>query len=343
LKTNGKGAKMDHRLLLVAMAIRGGNSGTFDKVISMVDKMVALLGKEQTDDDDKKAYCDKELDKAEDDLKILENKISDLGKAIDETKELIATLKSEIEDLTKSIAQLDADVKQATATREEENALYKKTMAENTAAMDILKMAKNRLAKFYTPKLYKAPAKKELSSAGAIERDMSFVQIRMHEQDSVAPPPPPETFGAYQKKGEENAGVTEMMQLLMTDLETEMTQMTTDEDESQKEYEEFMADAGATRAADSKSLKDKKAAKADAEANLEKLTLENKATLKAAYDQTNVLKDLHLECDWLLANYENRKGARTGEVESLKKAKAVLSGADFSFLQRGVVRSLRGA
>ena len=115
-----------------------------------------------------------------------------------------------------------------------------------------------------------------------------------------------------------------MMQLLMTDLEKEMTQATTDEKENQAEYEEFMADAAATRKTDTQSLKDKEAAKADAEANLEKLTLENKATMKAAYDQTNVLKDLHSECDWLLANFENRKAARAGEVESLKKAKGGL-------------------
>merc|ERR1719263_2523196 len=50
------------------------------------------------------------------------------------------------------------------------------------------------------------------------------------------------------------------------------------------------------------------------------------------------IKDLHLECDWLISNFQVRKEARAGEIDSLKKAKAVLSGADFSFLQ--VRRSL---
>merc|ERR1719191_940359 len=117
----------------------------------------------------------------------------------------------------------------------------------------------------------------------------------------------------------------------------------TDEKESQAEYEAFMADAAATRKTDSESIKNKEAAKADAEANLEQLTLEHKSTLKAAYDQTNLLKDLHLECDWLLANFDARKAARAGEVQSLKDAKAVLSGADYSLVQRSAVRSLRGA
>jgi len=261
---------------------------------------------------------------------------------------LIETLTNDIADLNKAIKQLDNDVTEATATRKAENELYKTTMAEDTAAMEILKMARNRLAKFYTPKLYKAPAKKELSAEAAIERNYgaaAFAQVSAHGQDSdsVAPPPPPETFDAYSKKGQENAGVTEMMQILMTDLEKEMTQMTTDEKESQKEYEEFIAEAAATRKTDTQTLKNKEAAKADAEAKLEQLTLEHKDTMKSAYDMTNVLKDLHLECDWLLANFENRKSARAGEVESLKKAKAVLSGADYSLVQERVVRSLRGA
>ena len=40
-----------------------------------------------------------------------------------------------------------------------------------------------------------------------------------------------------------------------------------------------------------------------------------------------------ITCDWLTSNYETRKEARAGEIESLKAAKAVLSGADYSLLQ----------
>jgi len=52
------------------------------KVIKMVDDMVALLKKEQQDDDDKKEMCEMQLDKAEDDLKVLETTVADLEKSI---------------------------------------------------------------------------------------------------------------------------------------------------------------------------------------------------------------------------------------------------------------------
>merc|ERR1719316_2118419 len=143
-----------------------------------------------------------------------------------------------------------------------------------------------------------------------------------------APPPPPETFGAYTKKGEEHTGVVAMMDMLVADLDKEIQEMTVDEKDAQAEYEVFMKDASAKRAADSASIAEKEGVKADTEAELEKLTAEHKDTLKAIMVKEEEIKDLHLECDWLLTNFEARKAARAGEVESLKKAKAVLSGAD---------------
>merc|ERR1719161_1904717 len=117
--------------------------------------------------------------------------------------------------------------------------------------------------------------------------------------------------------------------------------MTVDEKDAQAEYEQFMADSAAKRTSDAQSIADKEGAKADTEAELEHLTAEHKDTLMETMEKEEQLKDLHLECDWLLSNFEARKEARAGEVESLKKAKAVLSGADYSLLQTAVARSLR--
>merc|ERR1712159_524855 len=94
-----------------------------------------------------------------------------------------------------------------------------------------------------------------------------------------------------------------------------------------------MSDSAAKRASDSKSIKDKEGTKADLEAALLKYGDETTMTKKEALLNIDTLGGLHQECDWLLQNFDARKEARAGEVEALKKAKAVLSGADFSFLQ----------
>merc|ERR1719336_293545 len=186
----------------------------------MIDEMVAILAEEQTADDDKKAYCEAELDKTEDTKKSLERKVDDLGAALEDAKGMIATLTEEIAALVDGIKALDKSVAEATENRKAENVAYKELMAADTAAEKLLSMAGNRLAKFYTPKLYVAPP--------AAEPTM-LVQIKQHGAGSVAPPAPPETWGAYKTKGEEHGGVVAMLNMLKADLEKEMQEATVEE------------------------------------------------------------------------------------------------------------------
>merc|ERR1719188_2549195 len=104
-----------------------------------------------------------------------------------------------------------------------------------------------------------------------------------------------------------------------------------------------MKDSAAKRSADAKSVAGEESAKADLGADLEKMTAEKKSTDAEAMAKAEYIHDLHLECDWLVANYEVRQDARAGEVESLKKAKAVLSGADYALLQTTRRTRLRGS
>merc|ERR1712066_14419 len=88
-------------------------------------------------------------------------------------------------------------------------------------------------------------------------------------QSSVAPPPPPETFGPYTKKSESSTGVIAMIDLLVADLDKEMQEAEVMEKDSQAEYEKMMADSAAKRAEDSRSLTDKNSAKASEEEALQ--------------------------------------------------------------------------
>merc|ERR550537_1164061 len=115
-------------------------------------------------------------------------------------------------------------------------------------------------------------------------------------------------------------------QLRIADLDKEIAETETEEKENQKEYEQFMSDSAAKRASDAKSIEDKESAKADLEATEIKASEEKTAKTKEAMATAKYLSNLHGECDWLLSNFETRKEARTAEIESLKNAKAVLSG-----------------
>merc|ERR1719401_2355594 len=122
------------------------------------------------------------------------------------------------------------------------------------------------------------------------------------------------------------------MDLLIKDLDKEMTIAETEEKDSQADYETLMTDSAAKRQSDSKLLTEKEGAKAETAAALEAEKEAKASTVKELESTVETIKALHSECDWLLQYADVRKEARASEVESLKKAKAVLSGADFSLL-----------
>jgi chromosome segregation ATPase len=314
------------RIDYIMLAIRGKKFG-FDKVLKMIDNMVELLKSEQQDDNDKKEYCEMQLDTADDKKKALERSEGKLVAAIAESKDTIATLTEEIAALQKGIAALDKSVAEATEQRKEENSDYTTLMANDAAAKEILAMAKNRLNKFYNPKLYKPEA-------------AMFMQVSMHK-GLDAPPPPPEAPKAFSKKSEESTGVIAMIDGCIKDLDTEMTEAETEEKLAQEEYEEMMADSAAKRAADSKSITAKEGEKASTEKALSEQEEEHSSTVKELMATHEYISSLHGECDWLLKYFDVRKEARTGEIDSLGKAKAVLSGADFSLVQTQSRKFLR--
>merc|ERR1719327_2520999 len=124
-----------------------------------------------------------------------------------------------------------------------------------------------------------------------------------------------------------------MIDLMIKDLDKEMTEASTGEKEAQKDYESMLADSAEKRALDSKTLEEKAAVKASTEGALQDHTDAEKAATAEHMATLEYDAMLHADCDWLLQNFDVRKEARNGEIDSLKKAKDVLSGADYSLLQ----------
>jgi len=311
------------QLDFISLALKGKKIG-FEKVLKMIDELVSELKQDQINDDSKKEYCAAQFDISDDKKKVLEKSVADLDTAIVDAKEGIATTNEEINALQDGIKALDDEVAEATENRKDENKEYTELMAGNAAAKELIQFAKNRLNKFYNPKLYKPPAE--------------FAQVRAHRD---APPPPPESFDSYSKKSEESNGIISMMDALVADLVKEMTEAETEEKDAQADYEQMMKDSADKRAEDSKALTDKESALADLESGLEQHSADLGSTNNELKATNQYIHALHLECDWLIKYFDMRKQARADEIDSLVKAKAVLSGADFSLVQVHSVKALR--
>jgi hypothetical protein len=320
-----KAPEANQGLDFIAMAIKG-NKVSFAKVIKMIDGMTATLKREQADEDEKHKYCTKQFDSAEDKKKGLERMASDLDTSISKGQDAIAMLEDEIKAIEDGIKALDKEVAEATEQRKEENKDFTDLMASDAAAKQLLEMAKTRLKKFYSP-----------SIKASQDQSSSLVEVNEHQHE--APPPPPDA-GGYTKNKDDKDSVISMIDVLIKDLDKELIESQTTEKDAQADYERAMTNSAAKRALDSKTLTDKGAAKASIETDVQDSKVGRANTAQEIMTTDKFISALHGECDFLLQYFDVRREARDGEIESLKTAKSVLLGADFSLVQEG--RRLRG-
>merc|ERR1719240_1017395 len=108
-----------------------------------------------------------------------------------------------------------------------------------------------------------------------------------------------------------------------------------DEENAQKGYEDFVMETNKDIEVASKSIVNKSAEKATLEKELAEAQ-EDLANVSLELEMLdNGAHDLHQACDFILKNFDTRQEARASEMDALKKAEAILSGAKFdAFLQR---------
>merc|ERR1740117_499565 len=160
-----------------------------------------------------------------------------------------------------------------------------------------------------------------------------LAQVSVHRNSNKADPGPAPEKASYSKKSEESQGALQMLDLLVRDLDKEMTVGEAEEKDAQADYEQTMSDSAEKRASDSKTVADKKGVKADTTAALEGHSDDKASASKELAATLQVLDALNGECGWMIKYFDIRKEARTSEIDALGKAKAVLNGAEYSLMQ----------
>merc|ERR1719420_1638042 len=122
-----------------------------------------------------------------------------------------------------------------------------------------------------------------------------------------------------------------MIQQIINDAKAMEAEAIRSEEDAQKAYEDFVKETNASIEAKSKDIVNKSEEKAKAEGDL----VEAKEAVMLELEQlSNYKAQLHSSCDFVTKNFEIRQTARDEEVEALRQAKAILSGAKFEeFLQ----------
>jgi len=284
----------------------------FTRVKKAIDDMISQLLKEKEDEIKHKDFCVDEFntnllqtEKKEREKQDLIAKIEDLEMTIKDLAEAISTLKSEI-------AEMQVQLKRGGEDREKQNKEFQTTVADQRATQKLLKAALGVLQDFYG---------KKAAAASLLQK-----------QEPVGPPPPP-GFEAY-KNNAANGGVMSMIEQIINDAKAMEAEAIRSEEDAQKAYEDFVKETNASIEAKSKDIVNKSEEKAKTEVDLVETQKEKEAAVLDLEQLSNYNAQLHQSCDFVLKNFDLRQTGRDEEVEALRQAKAILSGAKFEeFLQ----------
>merc|ERR1719160_1557822 len=295
------------RLMQLALSVK---LNTFTKVKKAIDDMIQQLLKEKQDEIKLKDFCRESFYQNEMNTERKEREKEDLKKLIADLEMTIDELTKAIETLKAEIAEMQTQLKRAGEDREKANKEFQLTVADQQATVKLLQGALGVLKGFYDKK----------AKAAAMV------------QQKAAPPPPP-GFKEY-KKNAAAGGVMGMIESIIQDAKALEAEATRAEGEAQQAYEDFVAETQASIEEKSKDVvnKSEELAKAEEEKNQAETDKENVMLELDAL--SNEAADLHKTCDFVMKNFDIRQSARDDEIEGLKKAKAILSGAKFNeFLQ----------
>jgi len=273
---------------------------SFTKVKKVMDELVADLKKEQADEVAFKAECVKHLDENEKAIYESTETKTDLEAKIDSLAKTMAKLAEEIAADKKAVAETELEIKKASQAREEENADFQVTIADQRATQDILLKALSKLEEFYGKAL--------------------LIQSAAHSAQE-----PPVKFQTYTT----NAGASPVMSLIQQiigDSKALETEAVAGEEKSQADYETFVKDSNAVIASLTEAIASKTASstQADEDSALAKSDLGTTEDELASLEERKA--NLHGECDWVMKNFEIRQKARLEEIDAILQAKYILSG-----------------
>merc|ERR1719271_1542157 len=203
------------------------------------------------------------------------------------------------------LAQLKVEIQQANIERVDNNKEFQQTMADQKATRKILGKALDRLQQFYA--------------------DKALIQKKSHTLHLKKQAPPVQVT-EYKKSGGA-AGVTVMLENLITETKQLEAEAVEGEKEAQAGYEQFMTESNALMVAKMEAIVNLGKELAATEEDLIQADTDLQNTIDDMEEIAATVADLHSACDFVLKNFDLRQKARGEEIEALQEALGILSGA----------------
>lgn len=315
----------------LAQEVQAHLGSPFDIINNDIQKMIFRLMAEQKDEDEHKHWCDLELEKTSVSIDDKQDKMDDLQAKIDDAESTVGELTEEIKSADEMVAEIVSFMKEATEIREvgkKENDLAIKDSQDSQEAVS---NAIAVLTDFY-------------KESGEIAKEpYEFVQR------GVDLPDDPDTWdSSYSGVSDPSAqpgGIITILETCNEEFATMEADTKAQEASDQDAYDSDMQTHDIEKAKRSKEAEMKGAEKkrlvektASMEKNRKHVSDEHEATVQYQ-------KDLQPACVEGDSTYEDRKAARTEEIEALHNSQVILEEAfknmekaDEGFLQKKIDR-----
>jgi len=297
-------------LAMVEIAVAVKNGGHFDKIMGMIDEMIAALRKEEAEDIAHRDRCQGSEGKNANDMADLDHDIAKAGDELermgDKETELKATIKSLEEEITISKTGLE----ELLSMRNAEEETFKQALKDDTDAVNVISQAIVALSEYY--KNNKIPL-------GLVQKEDPKYSV---DEDKA----PEADFSGGAKRGQETGGIIAILEMVKEDTENEIKTSRADDAEAEASYEK-------ARGALQESLDAQTASKVANEQEL--------AGLQEDIADTEELKDskasdlaeeqsleasLAKDCAWVETHFDSRRDKRKAEIDGLVEAKNSLAG-----------------
>jgi hypothetical protein len=295
---------------MAKLASKLKSGGHFDKIMVMIDEMVADLRKEEAEDIAHRDRCENQGNANKNMIEDLENEIQKHGDSITRMEDKETELKATIESLEGEQSSTKDDMEELLSMRNDEVAAFKQALKDDADAVHVISQAIVVMAKFY--KENKIP--------------LQLVQVNEPEY-SVDPDKAPETSFHKSDRSRESGGIIAILEMVKEDTEKEMKESIADDKANQAEYEK-------NRGALKKTLDAQTASKVELEKELADLEQKMQDTHEAKEGKINDLSEaqalegtLGKDCAWVKTHFDSRREKRKAEIEGLQEAKNFLAGA----------------
>jgi len=294
------------RLALVAASAQ---IDSFTKVKEIIDKLVAELQVQMSDEVKHRDWCIDEFAVNKEETQAADHKMSNLQQKKTDLETNIEKLTAKIAELTAEMASTQDEMGRASDNRESENAELTETIEDQRLAQIILAKALARMKEVYAF-LQQQPGAAHIATSGN------------HTNAGNGP-------AAFTKYAQNTGGsrVVDLLENVIADSQKLEDEAMTRSISSQTEYEDFMKSSNAALRQMAKTKAGFEEALATAKEDLVATKADIMETLKVLEGLHGYKGDLHKSCDYILKNFEARQQARQAEIEALGEAKAILSGA----------------